>query len=250
MRSNKPLILSTLTLLGAASDADADAWKHRLTPYLWGAGISGTTSVGPITSDVDVGFSDIISNLKIGGMLTYRGDHERLAIMVDLIYVDLEGDKSSAAGPLQIDATAKLRETIFEADVGYHLTERTVGFVGLRYNDISPDIAVTTTGPGSGVTLSGSGSESWIDPLIGISTEIPLSERWSFALRGDVGGFGIGSDFAWQAVAAVRWQAGKTMSVVGGYRYLSADYQNGSGASLFKYDMSMSGPALGVAFAF
>lgn len=250
MRFAKPLLLSTVTLLGAAGIAKADDWQHTITPYLWGASLSGTTAIGPVSSDVEAPFSDIISNLKIGGMLSYRGDHDRLAIMIDVFYVDLEGDKSSTAGPLQIDATARVQETIVEADVGYHLTDRTVAFFGLRYNDISPDVAVTTTGPLGGTTLAASGSESWVDPLIGVTMEIPLSDRWSFGLRGDVGGFGVGSDFAWQAVATVRWQTGKTVYLVGGYRYLSADYQNGSGARLFKYDMAMSGPALGVAFAF
>ncbi len=234
MRSAKPLLLSTLTLLSAAGIAKADDWKHTLTPYLWGASLSGTTAVGLISADVDAPFSDIISNLNFGGMLSYRGDHDRLAIMVDVFYVDLEGDKSSTGGLVQVDASAQVQETIVEADVGYHLTDRTVAFVGLRYNDISPDIAVTTTSPLGGTTLAASGSASWVDPLIGIATEIPLSDKWSFALRGDIGGFGIGSDLAWQAVAAVRWQAGKTISVVGGYRYLSADYQSGSGATLIQ----------------
>jgi len=41
-----------------------------------------------------------------------------------------------------------------------------------------------------------------------------------------------------------------SIRVIGGYRYMNMDYENGSGASLFKYDMSMSGPGLGAAFTF
>ena len=42
-------------------------------------------------------------------------------------------------------------------------------------------------------------SETWVDPIIIGRVKFPAGKKWLFQLRADVGGFGIGSDFAWQA---------------------------------------------------
>jgi opacity protein-like surface antigen len=235
---------------GFAAPVQAQNWKHTLTPYLWGASMSGTTAVGPVSADVDVSFGTILENLKIGGMVSYRGENDRWAVLLDAIYMDLEADKSSTAGPVHIDTTVAIQQTALEADVGYRLTERTLAFVGLRYNDIQADLDLVRTGPGAGGNRSADTGESWVDPVIGVIAEIPFNDSWSMGLRGDVGGFGIGSDMAWQAMVTVRWQLKETMHLIGGYRYIDMDYENGSDASLFEYDMALSGPSIGVAFIF
>ena len=117
---------------------------------------------------------------------------------------------------------------------------------GLRYNDLSVDLR--TTGPLT--DRRASGGESWVDPVIGGIFEHKFSEAWSTSLRGDIGGFGIGSDLAWQAIASLRWQASPRIGVVGAYRYIYMDYDDGTGNQRFLYDMSISGHALGVVFTF
>ncbi len=69
-------------------------------------------------------------------------------------------------------------------------------------------------------------------------------------LRGDIGGFGVGSDFAWQAIATLRWQFSPRTGVGLAYRHLDMDYEDGKGANRFLYDVATSGPALGVVFTF
>ena len=236
--------------LFVAGTGQAQDWKHTLTPYLWGASMSGTTAIGPVSADVDVGFDTILENLKIGGMVSYRGENDRWALLLDAIYMDLEANKTSSSGPISIDATAGMQQTALEAAAGIRLAERTLLIAGLRYNDLNADIRTIRTGPGAGGNQSASTSESWVDPIIGIITEIPFNDRWSLDLRGDIGGFGVGSDLAWQAVAAVRWRLKETLHLVGSYRYIDMDYEDGSGAEYFQYDMAMSGPGFGVAFIF
>jgi len=47
------------------------------------------------------------------------------------------------------------------------------------------------------------GSESWVDPLIGSRIGLGLTDRWTIGGEANVGGFGVGSDFTWNAQAAV-----------------------------------------------
>jgi hypothetical protein len=253
-RSVVPVGVVALLAAFAPVGARADDWRNSLTPYLWASGMSGTTAVGTplglLEADVDLSFGDILSNLKIGGMLSYRGDGERWSVMADAIYMDLGADKATSAGPVTVDAIVSVKQTALEADVGYRVAERVLAFAGLRYNDINADLSVVRTGPGAGESRGAGGSESWTDPLIGVLGQIPLSARWMLELRGDIGGFGIGSDFAWQAMATARWRASKAIDVIGSYRYFKMSYEKDSGTSPFKYDMAISGPALGVTFRF
>lgn len=64
------------------------------------------------------------------------------------------------------------------------------------------------------------GSKDWVDPIIGLRWLWGFSDRWSLKLRGDIGGFGVGSDFAWQAAGLIDWQPFKYVSFIGGYRAL------------------------------
>ncbi len=251
MRSKTMMYAAILVTVGAAGGVQAGEWKHTLAPYVWGAGMDGTSAVGPVEADVDVSFGDIWDNLKMGAMLAYRGEGDGPWIfMGEVIYMDLEVDNARDVGPVRINSELGAQQTLLEGDLGYRLNDKFFAYAGLRYTDLEMDVTVNTTGPGPGGTLAGNGGESWVDPVIGAVAELPLAERWTIALRGDVGGFGVGSDFAWQAIATVRWQASETIHVGGGYRYLDADYEDGEGASYFKYDIASAGPFLGVAFTF
>ena len=72
----------------------------------------------------------------------------------------------------------------------------------------------------------------------------------SFVARADVGGFGVGSDFAWQAVARIDWKFSEKVSATFGYRALDADYEDGEGSSRFLYDVLTTGPVAGMTFSF
>jgi opacity protein-like surface antigen len=63
---------------------------------------------------------------------------------------------------------------------------------------------------------------------------------------GDVGGFGIGSDLAWQAFGGITYEINDTWSLKAGYRAMGVDYENGS----FKLDVISHGPVVGVGIRF
>jgi hypothetical protein len=73
-------------------------------------------------------------------------------------------------------------------------------------------------------------------------------------LRGDFGGFGVGSEFSWSALAAysfvVAAQDGVTYSGILGYRVLDVDYEQGSGRTKYEYDVLQHGPVSGLTIGF
>ena len=72
-----------------------------------------------------------------------------------------------------------------------------------------------------------------------------FGNKWMISARGDIGGFGVGCDFTWNVAALVHFQPWKNVAIVGGYRALDQDYEDGSGSSRFAYDMRLAGPLLG-----
>jgi len=46
------------------------------------------------------------------------------------------------------------------------------------------------------------------------------------------------------------WSFGETFYTALRYRVLDTDYEAGSGASIFRYDVTLSGPALGIGWRF
>jgi hypothetical protein len=70
---------------------------------------------------------------------------------------------------------------------------------------------------------------------------IPLENKFSVALYGDIGGFGAGSDLTWHGVATVNYQITRNMRVGAGWRYFKVNYDTSDG---FLYNVAQSGPII------
>jgi hypothetical protein len=93
---------------------------------------------------------------------------------------------------------------------------------------------------------SRSGDQWWVDPIIGLRTQINFT-RWLFlALQGDVGGFGAGSQIAWFASGSIGINFTRHIFLETGYRYFYMDYvKNG-----LTYDAAQAGLFTGVGVKF
>lgn len=91
-----------------------------------------------------------------------------------------------------------------------------------------------------------SGSKSWVDPFVGFRARYNFTEKIYAMTRADIGGFGVGSDLAWQAYGALGWQFNRHWSTELGYRYLAEDYKSGG----FVFDAALAGAYLGITYKF
>ena len=216
---------------------EQDRWKFTLSPYLWCTGLQGTSRIGPTKTKIDMDFGDVLENLKLGTMLDLRLEKGRWAIHSNVLWADLAGDVGSG----RVRAGVECNLVVVELDGQYQLTDHFRLIGGARYYYLGLDI----DGKGR-LGVSASGDEDWIDPIVGLAFTYPLSERWSFGARGDVGGFGVGSDLSWQVWALLDYRFNKSSSLVLGWRHLDWDYDGGR----FKLDAHMSGPIVGARFRF
>lgn len=232
-------------LVAAAGPATAEEWQHLLAPYVWGAAISGTTTVGGVDADTSLSFGDILDDLEVGFMGVYRASRGRHTITIDTVYIGLGYTDRLPANALKVETD--LDQVIVEADAGYAMNESLSILGGLRYVEL--ETAVHVRSP-LGPVFATHREQNWMDPVIGVEYSRRLRQPWSLILRGDVGGLGVGSDFAWQGLAVLQWQSSPHFGIGLAYRYLDMDYRDGDGARAFKYDMAISGPAAGLVITF
>lgn len=232
----------TLSVPQAAAQSSSDGWEFAIAAYLVAAGMDGSITVKGLEADVDVPFSDIIDKLDFAAMVHFDMRNDHWVLMSDLFYVNLGADKDVGPGA----ASAAVQQTLFEVAGGYRVSPVFTLLAGARWVDLDNQIRYT----GEILDEDVSARKSWIDPFCGVHLMTPLSQRWWLGARGDIGGFGVGSERAWQAYAEFGFRASDLVSVFLGYRAIDMDYEDGSGRDLFRYDMLIAGPQIGVAFSF
>jgi opacity protein-like surface antigen len=240
------IALSAALCLGMSAPAAAtnDAWEFEVVPYLWAAGLSGTVKAGPTPAlNVNADFGTILDHLDMGAMGTLEGRKDRWGFLVDAIYVDLGGGKSTVF-PVVVSAEGKVTEQIYSVAGTYRALEgpTNVDVVGgARYVNIAADLSLFPAVP---FTLST--GAVWWDPYIGVIARHKLDEHWSLAGYADIGGFGVGSKFAYQLLVGTSYQFTPDISGKFGFRYLHMDYNKDQ----FEYNAGMGGLYLGVGFRF
>lgn len=253
------------------------SWSFRITPYGWLMALDGTQTVRGRSVKVDASFVDIVekSDTLVGLMGNVEARNGPFALYGDLVWSSIGFERNDVrtrspapgitttvgrtvgldiqmaiaevgaayevvrTGPLAFDILGGARYWYQEADLSFEV-DRTIGIGDLELV--------------GGRAFARSGSVDWLDPVIGARVRYAVAPGHELWLRGDIGGFGVGSDFSWQAIGAYGFELGTyqgiTFSGVVGYRALYVDYVQGEGRQRYEFDMLQHGPVLGVSARF
>ncbi len=239
-----------------AHEPVSDAWQFELTPYLWAAGLEGDVTVGGITASADASFADMVGSLDGGVSAHFEARKGRGSLFADGLYLRLSDD---ASGPLGFSkADIEIEQFMAELGAAYRFWEEPIGesdkgagrprtvstevLGGARYTYLAGDLDLKV-GPAS---TSLHGSKDWVDPFVGARVKCDLSEKLELTLRGDVGGFGVGSDLTWNVIGGLGCRLSESGVLRAGYRVLDIDYDGGG----FVYDVQMAGPWLAFTWQF
>jgi hypothetical protein len=233
-----------LALVAQPVAAQSGGFSHTLELYLMGPTMSGSVGLGQLESEIDIPSSSIFGNLEFAALAAYRGESEKWAVLADAVVMNLgaSGTGSGGVGAADVDVD----EHIFELAGAYRISSSFETLAGLRYTDLSTTVGLTTPG----AERDAEASEGWFDPFVGAQAFVPLAQAFQLQVRGDVGGFGVGCDLTWQAMARVNWQASRTVRLGLGYRWLDQDYETGSGNDAFAWNILIQGPMLAAAVTF
>jgi hypothetical protein len=244
-------VLGTTFTTNAQAPDSSKKYQFFLEPYLMFTSMSGTTGIGNLPNTfLCIPASDVFSHLNFGGMLYAELHNNRFAFTSDLFYASLSQDASGKNGI--ITGTVNLKQFLWELEGLYKLNPWLEAGIGFRINSIESGLNINFIPPGGGTPTSQSEvkSNGWVDPLIVTRLKTWLDNKWLLALRVDIGGFGVGSQFAWQLQPDIAFRASKLLQLGLGYRYLFMDYNHGSGSSRFYFNMQEYGPQIRIGFNF
>lgn len=227
----------------------ADTWSIEVTPYFWMAGLKGPVRVGPRLPQVEVdqSFSDIFDDLDgaFTGLAVVR--YGRFGFSTDLSYT---GTTTAVPTPSPMFGRGHISEEVFFATVAgsYTVLENSNGSLdvmgGIRI--WSWDSALELPLAGLGISLTASQDKSWVDPVIGLKGRVNLTDKFFLVGYGDIGGFAGGSDYTWQLLGTIGYQATENIAFSAGYRHLAVKYEDKG----YERDVAFSGPILGATFKF
>jgi hypothetical protein len=235
-------VLIGLSLAGAspALAQQDDGWRFRIAPYLLAPSMEGDVTLRGRTAEADIGPTDIFSHLNMGFQGYFEARTENWGFGLDAIYMNLDANDDARIAEIDMTQLALTPIVFGRVAPGLDL------YAGARFNSMGGDLDFH--GPLNMATLDQ--DKSWIDPLVGARFATPLGEKWNFEVAGDVGGFGLGSDIAINAWPMVGYEISDNAQLTFGYRLLYMDYDSGSGAHLFAYDMLTMGPVAGAVIGF
>lgn len=232
-------IISSCTASTALAEK-ADKWDFDFAPlYLWAINLDGDATVKGKDGSLQLDFDDIFENLEGAFISHFEATYaDTWGIIVDLDYLNIGQSGSTPDSDIDLN----MKETVFTLNMlyrireGNHKIDLTGGFL---YNELSMEYDLQDIG------FADSTKESWWDPMLGLRYGYQFSDQWKMQLRGDIGGFGVGSDFAWQTIALIDYQPWEYVSLTAGYRALDLKYSSGEGIEKFEYNVTIHGPIIG-----
>lgn len=108
---------------------------------------------------------------------------------------------------------------------------------------ITRDVAATL---GSKLSETLARDDYWFDPYVGLRGRYNFNKTFYTAVRGEVGGFGVGADLMWQVETCVGINLTHCIFTEIGYRALGVDYENNG----LRLDVVYHGPQITTGITF
>lgn len=237
------------TLAQDAKPVTKSEWSYLVEPYLLFPNMSGTVGLADLPEvDVDADTNQIFGNLKMGAMLYAEASNDKWAIGSDIIYMSLAQGVKPGSTHWSGEITAK--QFAWEVSSLRRVNPWLELGVGGILNSVNSGVDIQLAVLGNPVYKSKEMTKTWFDPMLITRIKSRAGKKFFYQFRGEIGGFGIGSDLAWQAQALAGYQFSKLFSITGGYRIISLDYKTGSGQDYFHYNIDTSGPTVRFGFQF
>ena len=232
----------------------SDEWRFEVTPYLWGTGIRGTVNLNDSAAkSADMSSSNVLSDLKSGGMIAAEAHKGKWGIMGDLVSATLQNSGSvpvlTPDGRATIGDKVTVQQTILTGAFSYTLTNTKDAYVdallGVRAIDVTATLGLTVEG--TAIKRSISKKTSTVDPIIGTKGRYRIADStWYIPFYGDIGSGGGTTNLTWQAMAGIGKTFNKAVDASLTYRALYYDMKDGG----VLQKTTMLGPQVAVTFKF
>jgi len=236
---------------------DSDPWQFNATPFLWVVQINGKVKTKNRDLNVGLNFDQIFNHLKGPPvMLNLEVRKKNFGFYTSPMYVKLEADVNNAAPVTVAGGNDTLTFYVIESGGFYQIAQwgqerpwTLDALAGVRYWNINNEITLNI--PGSQFAYAKDGN-LW-DPFIGLRLQKHLTEKLSFNILGEVGGFAISESTpndSWQAMGTLGYDFTKRFSLLAGYRALGVNTYNKTGQGDIRANLTLQGAIVGFQFRF
>jgi hypothetical protein len=230
-----------------AVDPPVQEWSVAIDPlYFWLPGFNGNMRVFGNNASIDVKPRDILANLgnfleALDGLYMGSGEARKgnFGLQYDIVYLSLGatqnlGDITGGLGLGFSYATGT-----FAGNYRFYETlDSSLDVIGgIRVTDVQTDLRILAP---PAVT----DGDTWVDPVVGLKGRHDFNENWFVKGSALYGGFGVSSKSLYDVGAFVGYEWANGIELYGGWRIANTNYSNGS----FKWDVTTSGPMMGLTF--
>ncbi len=235
-----------------AEEMSPDRWQFSANIYAWMPALKGQTTTG---KDVDISFNDIVNNLDFTFMGGVAARKNKLSLMVDVIYMDLEDTSSStlfSGNLINLSLTnVELKSWVVTPMVAYNVVQsdrlKLDLLAGARYFYLKAISDFKAQGPLETRKYSVSGSTDYWNGIVGAMGQIKVNEKWYLPFQCDVGTGDL--DLTWQVFGGVGYKF-TNLDLVAGYRHLEFDFDSSDKGGEVLNDLYISGPMVGIRYFF
>lgn len=211
----------------------------QVTLYGWLAGATGdfTPFAGAPSLAFDNSFGEVLEDLDAAFFASGQFRRDRFVVVADVSYASLSREGLVPPG---IPASGEVSQLAITALAGVRVEEGedlTVDMLaGARLWNLDGRVEVPLVG------VSIAPDKTFVDPVVAARVNMGLAPRLSAIVHGDIGGFGVGSDFTYQLVGTLNYRIARSTYVSAGWRHLHLDYDDAG----TRFEGSQTGPLVGV----
>lgn len=262
---------STLSLNpDPAAASSVHPWTVELNPRLWWVSPSGDLQLPGGSGTVDIRDLDLDTpEFTPAGSVAINADNFRFQFFGAMYSRDSEFTVASptALGSISLlpsgPSEASFDFGIYDLSIGYRFlqydfkkrSQQSVetadfnldlyGIAGARMYDLNIDVSQTGSG-------AASADEFFIEPIIGVRSELTIIRDFSVNLQLDGGGFGDSdrSSFSFSISVDFMWRPVNWFALQIGWRHIGYTFEDGENSNKFEYDGAMAGLFTGIVFRF
>jgi len=251
----------------APAPRSADDWTFSVTPFLWAAGVTITTTENGISQLSDAGADDVLWELKGALMLHAEARRGRFFTFAEVVWFNLEADvnavRPSPGAGVAIDGEVEVEQVLALVAAGWRFLEAPLdctdprrilaleAYGGARLTTGSIDAHADLTAPGGATSqIGGVVRPAWWDPVIGVRANARVMPSVDVTTRLEFGGFGIGAEKTVLVKVGADCGLSETTSLEVGWLVYASHYEQGGDIDPFVFKEKLSGPYVAFTFRF
>jgi hypothetical protein len=255
------------SMQAAPSPRSPDDWSFSLTPFLWAAGVTITTTENGISQLSDASADEVLWDLNAALMLHAEARRGRFFTFAEFVWFDLEADvnavRPSPGAGIRVDGDVQVEQLLALFVAGWRFLEAPLdcddarrvlaldAYGGARLTKGSVDAHADLTAPGGATgTIGGTVRPGWWDPVLGMRAVARVMPSLDVSARLEFGGFGVGAERTVLVKLGADCGLTETTSVEVGWLVYASHYEQGGDVDPFVFKEKLSGPYVAFTFRF